>query len=93
MIRMGGALLLDCTELGVDARGSRMRLGRLEIQRASADCELSRGEMKTQHWQLFIPVALLPRQRSLRRYHVSSSTLNGFPSLKVEACLFAKYHN
>ena len=93
MIRIGGVPLLDCTDLGVDARGSRMRLGRLEIQRATADCILSGGELKTQHLQLFIPVALLPRQCSLRRYHLNSPILNGFPSIKVEACLFAKYHN
>lgn len=92
MIHIPG-VLLGCPELGVDVRGSRMRLGRLEIQRATADCILGGGEVKTQHLQLFIPVALLPRQCTLRQYHVSSSILNGFPSLKVGACLFAKYHN
>lgn len=43
MISIGGVLLLDCTELGVEGKGSKMRLGKLEIQRTTADCILSEG--------------------------------------------------
>lgn len=36
-------VIIDCTELGVDVRGSKMRLEKLEIQRTTADCILSEG--------------------------------------------------
>lgn len=63
-IHIGGVLLLDCTELGMDARGSRMSVRRLEFPRTTADCILCGGKMKTQHLQLLTPTALLPKQCS-----------------------------
>lgn len=38
MVRIGGVLLLDRTELAADSEAYRMRLVKLEIQRATADC-------------------------------------------------------
>lgn len=47
MINIGGVRLPNCTELRVDTGGSSVRPGRLEMQRATADCILSGGEMTT----------------------------------------------
>lgn len=77
---IGGVPLTDCTELGVWGGWN---------SRTATPWRWDENTAPT------APHLLLCFLNSAAKTitHKSSSILNGFPSLKVEACLFAKYHN
>lgn len=79
---------------GSGCRGPRgthsFPVGKLEFQRTAAT--LWRWDENTAPTAAHLLLCFLNNAAKTIK-HKSSSLLNGFPSLKVEACLFAKYHN